>query len=103
MQFHYSQTMSNPQTPPGWYPDPYGAQDLRRYWDGTEWTHATQPAAAWEESGPGQPQEPAGSAESAAQAADAGDGPAHGDADAGANAGAGAGAASAASGELDEQ
>jgi uncharacterized protein YxjI len=47
-------------TPAGWYPDPHGAAQTLRYWDGAQWTehtHAdqqTQPA-------PGVPQQPAGS------------------------------------------
>lgn len=28
---------SEPETPPGWYPDPVGDHD-RRYWDGSAWT-----------------------------------------------------------------
>jgi hypothetical protein len=27
--------------PSGWYPDPYGAPDLLRWWDGSTWTHHT--------------------------------------------------------------
>lgn len=37
-------TQSN--TPPGWYPDPQGAPQTLRYWDGAQWTqhtHADQP------------------------------------------------------------
>ncbi|ROO89592.1 uncharacterized protein DUF2510 [Actinocorallia herbida] len=33
----------NGQTPPGWYPDPYGNPGLQRWFDGTQWTQATQP------------------------------------------------------------
>jgi len=29
--------------PSGWYPDPYGAPDLLRWWDGATWTHHTHP------------------------------------------------------------
>jgi hypothetical protein len=29
--------------PSGWYPDPYGAPDLLRWWDGSTWTHHTHP------------------------------------------------------------
>ncbi|GAA2730377.1 phospholipid scramblase-related protein [Streptomyces nogalater] len=36
-------TQSN--TPAGWYPDPHGAQNTLRYWDGTQWTDHTNPAA----------------------------------------------------------
>jgi len=44
---------------PGWYPDPYEPprprRALLRYYDGTQWTHHTVPAATpW--SGPGAPQ-----------------------------------------------
>ncbi|MET7858099.1 phospholipid scramblase-related protein [Streptomyces sp. NPDC005318] len=37
----------------GWYPDPHGAPQLLRYWDGSQWTEHTNPA------GGGQPQAPA--------------------------------------------
>lgn len=36
-------------TPAGWYPDPHGAAQTLRYWDGTQWTehtHADQQAQA---------------------------------------------------------
>lgn len=36
----------------GWYPDPHGAPQLLRYWDGSQWTEHTNPAG-------GQPQAPA--------------------------------------------
>jgi len=32
------------QTPPGWYPDPYGTPGLQRWWDGGQWSESTQPA-----------------------------------------------------------
>ncbi|MCX5309518.1 phospholipid scramblase-related protein [Streptomyces sp. NBC_00154] len=35
----------------GWYPDPHGAPQLLRYWDGSQWTEHTNPAG-------GQPQAP---------------------------------------------
>ncbi|WP_199485331.1 DUF2510 domain-containing protein [Actinomadura craniellae] len=38
------------QTPPGWYPDPYGTPGLQRYWDGGQWTQATQPIDEWDDS-----------------------------------------------------
>ena len=37
-------TQSN--TPAGWYPDPHGAADTLRYWDGAQWTAHTNPAQA---------------------------------------------------------
>ncbi|MEU0006871.1 phospholipid scramblase-related protein [Streptomyces sp. NPDC006314] len=47
-------TQSN--TPAGWYPDPHGASQTLRYWDGTQWTEHTNPA----QQGAGQvPQQPA--------------------------------------------
>ncbi|MEV0401082.1 DUF2510 domain-containing protein [Actinoallomurus sp. NPDC050550] len=40
-------------TPAGWYRDPYGNPGLLRWWDGQQWTQATQPTGdgqptAWE-------------------------------------------------------
>ncbi|GHA86532.1 MULTISPECIES: phospholipid scramblase-related protein [Streptomyces] len=35
-------TQSN--IPAGWYPDPHGAPELLRYWDGARWTEHTHPA-----------------------------------------------------------
>ncbi|MFJ3304184.1 phospholipid scramblase-related protein [Streptomyces sp. NPDC086549] len=35
-------TQSN--TPAGWYPDPHGAAQTLRYWDGAQWTDHTSPA-----------------------------------------------------------
>ncbi|MFE3517854.1 phospholipid scramblase-related protein [Streptomyces sp. NPDC059166] len=35
-------TQSN--VPAGWHPDPHGAPQLLRYWDGTRWTEHTHPA-----------------------------------------------------------
>ncbi|HEX2316851.1 MAG TPA: DUF2510 domain-containing protein [Thermomonospora sp.] len=37
------------QTPAGWYHDPYGTPGLQRYWDGSQWTQATQPTDEWED------------------------------------------------------
>ncbi|MFF3644240.1 phospholipid scramblase-related protein [Streptomyces sp. NPDC002564] len=31
-------------TPAGWYPDPHGAAQLLRWWDGSQWTEHTSPA-----------------------------------------------------------
>jgi hypothetical protein len=30
-------------TPPGWFPDPYGAAGVLRWWDGRQWTHVVHP------------------------------------------------------------
>jgi hypothetical protein len=38
------------QVPPGWYRDPYGTPGLQRYWDGSQWTQATQPTDEWDDS-----------------------------------------------------
>ncbi|GAA2938376.1 MULTISPECIES: phospholipid scramblase-related protein [Streptomyces] len=35
-------TQSN--VPAGWHPDPHGAPQLLRYWDGSQWTEHTHPA-----------------------------------------------------------
>ncbi|MFD4180203.1 excalibur calcium-binding domain-containing protein [Rhodococcus sp. NPDC058514] len=37
--------MTNPGPPPGWYPDPEpnGAMESQRYWNGDEWTFTTRP------------------------------------------------------------
>ena len=53
-------TQSN--TPAGWHPDPHGAPQLLRFWDGTAWTEHTHPAQA-----PAQTSAPA-QAQAAAQA-----------------------------------
>ncbi|MEW2287594.1 phospholipid scramblase-related protein [Streptomyces sp. NPDC047841] len=45
-------TQSN--TPAGWYPDPHGAAQTLRYWDGTQWTEHTNPAQ--QQAGPVPPQ-----------------------------------------------
>ncbi|MGW7418861.1 phospholipid scramblase-related protein [Streptomyces sp. NPDC054813] len=37
-------TQSN--TPAGWYPDPHGASQTLRYWDGAQWTDRTNPQGA---------------------------------------------------------
>ena len=37
-------TQSN--TPAGWYPDPHGASQTLRYWDGTQWTDQTNQQGA---------------------------------------------------------
>lgn len=41
---------NQPTTPPGWYPDGQGGQ---RWWDGTQWTEHTQPAAGGDQGGQG--------------------------------------------------
>src|SRR5215216_4957698 len=43
------------QTPAGWYPDTQNPQ-LQRYWDGSQWTQHTAPAAGYAQAGAvGQP------------------------------------------------
>ncbi len=39
--------------PSGWYPDPYGAPDLLRWWDGSNWTRHTHPGVAAADAGGG--------------------------------------------------
>ncbi|MCM2410472.1 phospholipid scramblase-related protein [Streptomyces sp. RKAG290] len=41
----------------GWYPDPHGAPQLLRYWDGSQWTEHTNPAGG--QQAPAQGQNPA--------------------------------------------
>ncbi|MFB6708316.1 phospholipid scramblase-related protein [Streptomyces sp. NPDC056333] len=42
----------------GWYPDPHGAPQLLRYWDGTRWTEHTNPAGGQQPQAPVQAQVP---------------------------------------------
>ncbi|MER5218383.1 phospholipid scramblase-related protein [Streptomyces sp. NPDC002838] len=56
-------TQSN--TPAGWYPDPHGAAQTLRYWDGARWTEHTNPAQQASppqqaQAAPQMPQQPAG-------------------------------------------
>lgn len=44
---------------PGWYPDPAGAADLYRYWDGAAWTDETRPVPAPPVQAPPPPPPPA--------------------------------------------
>jgi hypothetical protein len=37
--------------PSGWYPDPYGAPDLLRWWDGATWTQHTHPGVGGADGG----------------------------------------------------
>jgi hypothetical protein len=39
--------------PSGWYPDPYGAPDLLRWWDGSTWTHHTHAGVGAADTGGG--------------------------------------------------
>ena len=39
--------------PSGWYPDPYGAPDLLRWWDGLNWTRHTHPGVGGADSAAG--------------------------------------------------
>src|SRR5438034_4518253 len=43
------------QTPPGWYADPYGTPGLQSWWDGGQWTQATQPTDEWDDTPPAAP------------------------------------------------
>ncbi|MGW4564433.1 phospholipid scramblase-related protein, partial [Streptomyces sp. NPDC004561] len=49
-------TQSN--TPAGWYPDPHGAPQTLRYWDGTRWTEHTNQQAQQVPQGQAAPQIP---------------------------------------------
>ncbi|MGY5033639.1 phospholipid scramblase-related protein [Streptomyces sp. 900116325] len=42
----------------GWYPDPHGAPQLLRYWDGSQWTEHTSPAGGQQPQAPAQGQVP---------------------------------------------
>jgi hypothetical protein len=57
-------TQSN--TPAGWYPDPHGAPQTLRYWDGAQWTDHTNPDQRGAQQAAPQaaafPQQPAGDA-----------------------------------------
>ncbi|WP_329235620.1 phospholipid scramblase-related protein [Streptomyces sp. NBC_01460] len=55
-------TQSN--VPAGWHPDPHGAPQLLRYWDGSRWTEHTHPA---EGQAPAQAQAPAAQPQAAPQ------------------------------------
>ncbi|MGW0792111.1 phospholipid scramblase-related protein [Streptomyces sp. NPDC002911] len=55
-------TQSN--VPAGWHPDPHGAPQLLRYWDGSRWTEHTHPA---EGQAPAQAQTPAAVQQQVAQ------------------------------------
>lgn len=46
--------MSASSTPPGWYPDPQNPAQ-QRYWDGSSWSEATQPASGYGAPGYGAP------------------------------------------------
>ncbi|MGC5341643.1 phospholipid scramblase-related protein [Streptomyces sp. DT171] len=39
----------------GWYPDPHGAPQLLRYWDGSRWTEHTNPAEGGQAQAPAAP------------------------------------------------
>ncbi|MFF9407629.1 phospholipid scramblase-related protein [Streptomyces anandii] len=50
-------------TPAGWYPDPHGAAETLRYWDGSQWTehtHAGQQPQGAPQTAPQIPAQPAG-------------------------------------------
>ncbi|MFH8933175.1 phospholipid scramblase-related protein [Streptomyces griseosporeus] len=58
-------------TPAGWYPDPHGAPQTLRYWDGAQWTQHTSPdqqAAAPAQQAPAQQAVPVQQAHQPAQA-----------------------------------
>ncbi|MFH8607215.1 phospholipid scramblase-related protein [Streptomyces sp. NPDC018029] len=57
-------------TPAGWYPDPHGAPQLLRWWDGSQWTDHTNPAPqgqAQQVPQQAQPAQPAAQAQQPAQ------------------------------------
>ncbi|MFE2510893.1 phospholipid scramblase-related protein [Streptomyces naganishii] len=50
-------------TPAGWYPDPHGAAETLRYWDGSQWTehtHAGQQPQSAQQMAPQVPAQPTG-------------------------------------------
>ncbi|WP_326701001.1 phospholipid scramblase-related protein [Streptomyces sp. NBC_01754] len=70
-------TQSN--VPAGWHPDPHGAPQLLRYWDGSQWTEHTHPDQG--QAAPAQPpvpQQPAPFQQAAPQQAAAGQAPQQG-------------------------
>ncbi|WP_448315837.1 phospholipid scramblase-related protein [Streptomyces sp. CO7] len=46
---------THPAHPAGWYPDPQGAPQLLRYWDGAGWTEQTAPAQGAPQAAPQMP------------------------------------------------
>ncbi|MEV6075601.1 phospholipid scramblase-related protein [Streptomyces sp. NPDC052069] len=55
--------------PAGWFPDPHGAPQLLRYWDGSQWTEHTHPAEGQQAAAPARsPAQPVQQEQAAQQA-----------------------------------